>query len=98
MKDQIAAAPSLDTAGAALKALGEEVVLLAFYRGGGDFPEDRYSVRLSLEGVGSGIQESAPSPSAAFAKAVATRGQRRTSLAAEAALRGEVARRLKGGA
>ena len=86
---------SLDDAGTALSALGEDVVLLAFYRGGADFSEDRYSVRLTLDGVPNGIQECAATASAALAKARAVRARRRRALEAEAALRAEIARRAE---
>ena len=90
-------ADPLDEAGAALSALGEDVVLLAYYRGGADFPEDRYSVRLTLDGVPNGLQESAATASAALAKARVSRARRRRSLEADAALRSELARRAAAG-
>ena len=84
---------ALDRAGAALRDIGEEIVLLAFYRADGDRAGDRYSVRLALDGCAGGVQESAETPSAAFARAVAARASRRATLEAEAALRAEIAAR-----
>jgi hypothetical protein len=87
---------ALDRAGAALKEMGEEVVLLAFYQSGTPAADDRYSVRLALDGAPSGVQESAATPSAAFVKAFAARASRRAALAAEAALRAEIVARRTG--
>jgi hypothetical protein len=87
---------ALDGAGAALKEMGEEVVLLAFYQAGSSSADDRYSVRLALDGAPGGIQESAATPSAAFAKAFAARASRRATLNAEAAIRAEIAVRRTG--
>jgi len=86
---------ALDNAGETLKALGEDSVLLAFYRAGADFPEDRFTVRLALHGSSTGVQESAATPSAAFAKALAARAGRRAALAVETAARAEIAARLR---
>ena len=87
---------ALDRAGAALREIGEDIVLLAFFRAGGDRPDDCYSVRLALDGSAAGIQESAPTPSAAFARASAARAARRAALDAEAALRAEIEIRRTG--
>ena len=84
---------ALDRAGAALRDIGEEIVLLAFYRADGDRAGDRYSVRLALDGCAGGVQESAETPSAAFARALVARASRRAALDSEAALRAEIAAR-----
>ena len=86
----------LDSAGAALRALDEKVVLLAYYRGGGDFSDERYSVRLELEGAPGGIQASAASPAEAYARATLARRERQELAVAEEAVRAEICRRLPG--
>ena len=90
-----AIATALEQAGAALRALGEEVVLLAFYRAAPGFDGDRYSVRLELDrggGTALGVQESAASPARALAKALAAREEKRAALAAEAEIRAQIER------
>ena len=87
---------ALDRAGAALKEIGEDIVLLAFFRARGDRGDDRYSVRLALEGSAGGVQESAPTPSAAFTRAIAARAARQASLDAEAVIRAELESRRAG--
>jgi hypothetical protein len=84
---------ALDRAGDALAALGEEVVLLGFYRAGPGLPADRYSVRLEIPGAPCGIQESASAPAAALARALSTRAARRATLEREASIRIEAAQR-----
>ena len=96
-----AIATALEQAGAALRALGEEVVLLAFYRAQPGFDGDRYSVRLELDGGGSAataVQESAASPAGALAKALAAREEKRAALAAEAEIRAQIEARAGSGA
>jgi hypothetical protein len=84
---------AFDQAGRTLAALDEEVVLFAYYRAGPGSPSARFSVRLEIPGSGSSVQESAPIPATALARAFAAREAKCAALAEEETLRRELAER-----
>jgi hypothetical protein len=85
----ILAGPAIEAAGRALADLGEEMVLLACYRGENGHC---FSVRLGLDGAPTGVQESAATAAEALARTRAARDRKRRELALEAALRAEIGR------
>jgi hypothetical protein len=82
-------ADTLNLAGEALKALGEEGVIASFHAAGRYFTEDRYGITLHLEGT-PGIHGSGTTLAEAFSNALRQREEDAARLDREARIRAMV--------
>lgn len=84
---------ALNAAGEALKALGEQSVVLSFHAAGKYFLEDSYGVRLELDGS-PGVHGSGRTVAEAYQAALNQRVLDEERIAIEAQIRAEVEERM----